>query len=458
MNLDRPKVTYGKKGTSVMRVKKAFAATWPIVACLLISMSVAEGVDNPVPVEVELTVEYAFDWSGVFINDVQDSEEEFIIVTATITPSWIPVSNLDWSQSDEGIERVPGSYNTVRLSRKAWTEVSTVRALLSYEGGEATAEVDLAVFDLSFALSGEEGAAEQLTLHHDDTRKLEISVRPESLIPESYQIQIKRIGDGDEDWLSLSENQTEDPWRFRVAGLFDMRGRVVIAGSQFFSTDYLRDDDNGVQVGVNFPTYAQIISDSGNNSRFQVAWQQTLAAAEEGREYGFWVTLNTGSNSYGQRGNARRNEDGTWTLPIASIQGPASIVNGVYQPHINPSVPIVGTPMWNDHPVFGSETKKPRANEMSVRYYVAFFHTHPSREFFPSNLNLPAGPSPADNIAHNTRKIPGIVYDFISLENDGSITGGTSASSLATRLYQVGNNGIEGQQAVDRRPNPDASQ
>ena len=243
-----------------------------------------------------------------------------------------------------------------------------------------------------------------MTLKHDRECNLELQVAPSNVVSiDETRIEIARRGNPI--WHTLSTEKALAPWQANIAGYFNLRGTVTIAGMDFHSAE--------IGVQVQFPTYEQIVSDTGVISMTDAAWEATLDDCTEfpnrRRERGFWILLDTSLNIYLQGAVAL----GPWI-------GPSEMV-GMTLP-----------PRPNDTPA------QPLPNAMGAIYPVASFHTHPPVTFLDDVYRL-VGPSSTDNLSDLEAKVPGVVYDYIeAFSGTGIILAGHPKDAPAQRYLSLG--------------------
>ena len=249
-----------------------------------------------------------------------------------------------------------------------------------------------------------------LTLKHDRESKLEVKVSPASITVDSYRIEIKRVSGGV--WCGISNSNIEDPWEAKIAGKYKIRGVATICGTEHFTSEK--------NMEVKFPTYAEIVSDAGVITETDREWQLTLNDAtqvpNQRRERGFWIRLNTATNSYEFSNHVQ-----------GAFVGPGAFAN----------IPLSSRP--TDSPA------NPGPCDAGATYSVASFHTHPPNEFravaFPPSVTQPIGPSIADNNVDNGDDVPGVVYDHEeSPAGSGAVPMGHPESSPAIRYHSRGKN------------------
>lgn len=253
-----------------------------------------------------------------------------------------------------------------------------------------------------------------LTLKHDCEAKVSVIVEPSDVVVDACRIELKRASGGD--WCVLAKSRALDPWRFRIAGKFRLRGVATVCGKEHMTPEK--------DVEVRFPSYAEITGDSAVRSALDAAWAATKGDCTETpvnrrRERAFWIRLDTKANRYVFDATIH----GAWAGP-----GDGASASVSSRPDDNP--------------------KAPSACEKGAIYPVAFFHTHTSTEFrvaaVPKGAVRPVGPSSADNSFHSGQSVVGIVYDYIGASG-GAIPMGHPTGSAATLYQSLG---------VDRRPTP----
>ena len=250
-----------------------------------------------------------------------------------------------------------------------------------------------------------------LTLKHDRECNLEVKIEPDSVTVDEYTIEIKRTNESV--WYPLATSKTLTPWYGNVAGTFDLRGMAKINGVEIYSQT--------VVVTNQFPSYAQIVGDTNVQAFTDTEWANTLADCTENpnqrRERGFWIRLNTTSDSYEHTTVI----EGPWIAPT----------NTAY---------LTVTPRPADSPA------TPAPNAAGATYSVAFFHTHTPTTYRPGQGVRGVGPSGPDNTFHTAQQVPGVVYDYIeSPAGSGTIPMGHPKNAPAQRYHSMG---------FDRRPTP----
>ncbi len=250
----------------------------------------------------------------------------------------------------------------------------------------------------------------QLTLKHNKDCKLEIVVSPASIIVDAYRIEIKSISGVT--WCTLSNNKVENAWQTKIAGTFKLRGIVTVCGIEHFSAEK--------DLEVQFPSYAEITSDAAVVTATANEWQNTLTDCTQipnrRRERGFWIRLNTSTNTY----EFTPTVTGDWSGP----GGPVSI-------------PLPPRPA--DSPAY------PSPCDHGATYSVASFHTHTPTVFrvaaTPPGSTRDVGPSDPDRRIDNKDDVPGVVYDYVeSPGGSGSIPMGHPENSPAQLYHSMGRN------------------
>ncbi len=248
------------------------------------------------------------------------------------------------------------------------------------------------------------------TLKHNNQTKIEITVLPAGTTVDAYKIEIR--GASSAAWCTLGTTATLDPFKAKIAGTFKVRGTATING-----VDKLTPEKDLI---IQFPAYSDITGDAGVSSQVGSAWTATLndctAAPNQRREQGFWIRLNTQTDTY----EFTATVFGAWSGPTSGA--------GVNLP---------------PRPADSSATPTPC--DPGATYSVASFHTHTSTEFrnIPANAGTvrPIGPSGADNGADTTDGVPGVVYDFVeSPAGSGSIPMGHPKTSAAQLYLSLGLN------------------
>jgi hypothetical protein len=265
---------------------------------------------------------------------------------------------------------------------------------------------DETMFDIALVVS-----KSLLTLKHDNQATISISRSgPWGDSPPEGTVEIRRSGATNE-WMTLGVESDLDPWTARIAGHFDLRGIVSCGG--FALTTAVQ------QVEVQFPCYDEITNDIGVVSMTTNAWASTIAdcSPSNRRERGFWVFLNTQSNSY----EAGQTCYGDWV----------GIDDGAYIrdfPNRPSDMPIV-----------------PNATDSGARYPVASFHCHTSPRYWTWG-SRDVGPSSSDDGFNTNNQVPGLVFDYVEdAPGSGEVGAGHPLDAAATLYKSLG---------VERRPTP----
>jgi hypothetical protein len=251
-----------------------------------------------------------------------------------------------------------------------------------------------------------------LTLKHDCACRLTIEVTPASCPVTEYKIEIQKASGGS--WFPLSAMRNY-AWVARVAGKFKLRGTAKVNGSDVQSA--LKD------VEVQFPSYDQIVGDSGVRNATNAEWRATIRDCTEKpvnrrRERGFFIRVNTKKNRY----TFTNHVNGPWVGPGDGA-----------------SLPLGSRPP--------DDPSNPAPNAKGSKYVVASFHTHTSTAF--RTVGRPVGPSGADDRNNTRRKIPGVVYDYTAASATGGALGSIPAGhpkNSGAKLYKS--------LGLERRPTP----
>jgi hypothetical protein len=220
-----------------------------------------------------------------------------------------------------------------------------------------------------------------LTLKHDRFANLRTKYDDYGTVPfDDCRIEIKH--ETNTVWTTLAETADLLPWEATVAGIFDLRSVVTANNEPYESPE--------IQITVQFPNRAEILSDPDVTNRMWQAWTNTLAAATPThyREEGYFITLDTASNEYG----------------ITAYSVGSNYVNGTIA-------------AWDTAP--GERPPDSISNPTPLDkpiYVVGWFHTHPPR--FYCSTGKYVGPSPGDH-AYSTNEfinLPGFAYDYIATE------------------------------------------
>ena len=214
-----------------------------------------------------------------------------------------------------------------------------------------------------------------LTLKHDNQTTISIvHADPRGAVLSDPSIRIRRLGETN--WLQLAASDSVDPWTARVAGYFELQGKITVDGHDAYTPI--------VDMEVQFPSYDQIWSDTAFIGLANQAWRHILSdcSPSNRRERGFWVRLDTATGTY---------------FRDQEIPGPL-VTNG-----IGASVALGARP--SDNPA------RPTPLDTGATYAVASFHGHTPTTY--STQLRYIGPSEGDIIADAANQVPGIVYDYI---------------------------------------------
>ena len=210
-----------------------------------------------------------------------------------------------------------------------------------------------------------------LTLKHDDETSICL-FHPNSpgTTIQNRTIQIRRKTNPETAWLTLGTESALNSWTAKIAGTFELRGRGVVDGVEVFTPI--------TEIEVKFPSFDQITNDASVISMANAAWAATLAdcSPTNQRERGFWIYLNTFTDTY---------EAGTLCL--------GEWTGG----HGSGSVALPSRP--------SDETEPIAATDAGARYPVASFHTHTSPVFWRIGERT-VGPSAADNRLDYIDRVP----------------------------------------------------
>lgn len=243
-----------------------------------------------------------------------------------------------------------------------------------------------------------------LTLKHDNQATLSIEhphSPPGSTFAEG-RIEIRRAGTTDE-WETLGMESDLDPWTARIAGNFELRGVSSVDGCEFTTAT--------VTVEVQFPTVGQIAADQNVVAAADAAWAATTNACTQipnlRQEFGFAIRLNTTNDTY----VCDELWEGSLTHPWEAGE--------IFVP-VEP---------YND-------PEDPGPTDPGAVYLVADFHTHTSPAYWPEYMGpKQVGPSDIDKQTALGRQIPGLVFDYLPVdEEDDTIPVGHPVSAPAT-LY-----------------------
>ena len=214
-----------------------------------------------------------------------------------------------------------------------------------------------------------------LTLKHDNQATISIvHADPRGAVLSAPSIQIRRLGETN--WLQLAASDSVDPWTARVAGYFELQGKITVDGHDAYTPM--------VDIEVQFPSYYEIVSDSHFVSQANSVWRSVLQNCVQTNrfEQGFWVRLNTGTDQY---------------FHTDVIDGPGvSDLQGA-------SCPLGARPADNPPSI-------PSPLSSGVIYSVASFHCHTPTTY--RTVGRIPGPSGQDEQGDHDNQVTGIVYDF----------------------------------------------
>ena len=241
-----------------------------------------------------------------------------------------------------------------------------------------------------------------MTLKHDNLCSLEVETKPDNVHFAEEKVEIRWSDDGT--WYTLHNGEDLD-WVTKVAGRFKLRASARAAS--LFDIE-----SSEKSTTVQFPEYGDIVSDLDVRERMFVAWQNTMNSTTptSRREEGYYITLDTASDSYGET--------------AYSIGTPAS--NGTsYVAWDTAEVPrpddSILTPAPLDEPI----------------YVVAWFHTHPSAEYLTFGRPVGVSQGDLDFSVHSSIALPGVAYDYLDApQGSGGITNGHPTFSPA-RPYRA---------------------
>jgi hypothetical protein len=231
-----------------------------------------------------------------------------------------------------------------------------------------------------------------------ETNRFEIKVDG-GAVGSNFKIEISRAGSNT--WYPLSTNQIENNFKQRVAGAFNLRGKVTIEGQEY--TTPMR------ALTVRFPAANDIKGAATCVAAFDASWTSTKASATatQRREEAFWVQLNTNSNKEDYELTTKvfgpwvTNLEGAWVDPGAT-------------PADNPAAPA--------------------PNATGAVYTVGIFHTHTPTVF--RTVGRGVGPSGADGNYANAKGMPIFAYDYVG-DASGNSPAGHPLNSAA-KVYTAG--------------------
>ncbi len=251
-----------------------------------------------------------------------------------------------------------------------------------------------------------------LTLKHDNQTTVRLS-HPNSVgtAITGSTVEIRRKGGNGTSWQTLGSETSLDPWTARIAGMFELRGRGTADGREVVTPV--------AEIEVRFPSYSEIVGDTNVIAFTDAAWAATLAdcTPEYRRERGFWIYLNTGSDSY---------ESG----PVA--------LGGWVGPEED------GFVYLGDRP--SDEPPTPLPVSSGARYPVATFHCHTPTAFLTNYGFRYVGPSSDDRDIDLHLQVPGVVYDYAGDPSFPSMILGEHPLNAPAQRYQS--------LGVERRPTP----
>lgn len=241
--------------------------------------------------------------------------------------------------------------------------------------GESEKCIKVVAYELGLSLS-----KSNLTLKHDCDTEFTVVANPSSELS-TPMIQVRRNDIGASNWpnwMDLVSGSGSIDWKARVAGIFKLRIKALIAGTEYFS--------NENDLTVEFPTYDQITADATVRTAMNNEWQATLDDCTQNpnqrRERGFWVLLDTSGEGTYSRGS----------VCFGQFSGP---LDGA-------SVDLDVRPL--------SKLSDIAPNAQIARYAVSSFHTHTPTTYRQFGRN--SGPSSPDFRADASDNVAGIVYDY----------------------------------------------
>lgn len=241
--------------------------------------------------------------------------------------------------------------------------------------GESEKCIKVVAYELGLSLS-----KSNLTLKHDCDTEFTVVANPSSELS-TPMIQVRRNDIGASNWpnwMDLVSGSGSIDWKARVAGIFKLRIKALVAGTEYFS--------NENDLTVEFPTYDQITADATVRTAMNNEWQATLDDCTQNpnqrRERGFWVLLDTSGEGTYSRGS----------VCFGQFSGP---LDGA-------SVDLDVRPL--------SKLSDIAPNAQIARYAVSSFHTHTPTTYRQFGRN--SGPSSPDFCADASDNVAGIVYDY----------------------------------------------
>ena len=212
-------------------------------------------------------------------------------------------------------------------------------------------------------------------------------VVPDAVKPEVTKFKFEMRRSSEATWHQLQEGAADSfSKKAKVAGRFKVRVIATLkSGTELTSPEK--------DLEVQFPSYADVVTDRDVVSAMDLVWAATKADASPTgrRECGFWIKVNTSTEKY----EVGPKECGP-CVPEMVDEKP---VGAVFTPSKKPSDSLAN-PKPTDEPT----------------YTIALFHTHTPTAYFlvhPRKL----GPSPDDKGFHSEKNIVGVLYDYVG---DGS--------------------------------------
>ena len=168
-------------------------------------------------------------------------------------------------------------------------------------------------------------------------------------------------------------------------------------------------------VTVNFPTATQIAGVSTLSSNMSSEWASTLVDCtdtqqDQRRERGFWISLNTATNTYSCGSSIK----GAW-----ADYDEGALIDAGTRPGVNNSTP--------------------NANDSGAIYAVAFFHTHTPTTYRKEGQTRTPGIGGNDPFAAEMKNVGVIVYDY----STSSTIGRGYPENAPAKLYYFGQRSIE---------------